>query len=117
MIRFEAAHQLPNHDGKCARLHGHSFIAEIVVRRAHVHASGPKEGMAIDFGDIKAASEDLVENYLDHHHLNETTGLFAPTSEQLAKWIFERLEPSLAGLHSVSVHETCTSKATYTRPV
>lgn len=114
-VRFEAAHLLPHHDGKCQRLHGHSFIAEITVRREDLHSTGPKQGMAIDFGDIKDAVKPLIENKLDHYYLNESTGLESPTSENLSKWIFDNLEPKLPGLYSVTVHETCTARATYYR--
>ena len=112
-IRFEAAHKLPEHDGKCARLHGHSFVADIVLRRQRLMVGGPKDGMLVDFGDIKAACATLLNEVLDHQYLNETTGLDSPTSEQLARFIFDHLAPRLPSLYAVTVHETCTSRATY----
>jgi 6-pyruvoyl-tetrahydropterin synthase len=51
--------------------------------------------MLLDFGDISAALKPLLDAFLDHHHLNETTGLHNPTSEAIARWIYERLEAVL----------------------
>ena len=107
---FEAAHHLPNlPDGhKCRRLHGHSF-------RVTVHVAGPlmdREGWVMDFADLKRAFQPLYDQ-LDHHYLNEIAGLENPTSEHLARWIWERLAPSLTGLSQVVVRETCTSGCVY----
>ncbi len=109
-FRFEAAHRLPNvpPDHKCHRLHGHSFLAE-------VHVSGdvdPETGWVIDFSEIKAAWKPL-EKELDHNYLNEIDGLENPTSENLARWIWRRLELALPGLSKVLVRETCTSGCIY----
>ncbi len=115
-FRFEAAHKLPHHDGKCQRLHGHSWIGRVYIKGNKLHETGTKQGMIIDYGDIKTYLKPLLENYLDHHYLNETTGLLNPTSEAIAKWIFERLEEQgLPGLYSVEIRETCTSSAIYTK--
>ena len=112
-FRFEAAHQLPNHDGKCQRLHGHSWVGEVTVKGDALYTEGPKTGMLIDFGDLKAAITPLVENNLDHHYLNDSTGLKSPTSEEIARWIYDQLEPVLPGLNSVTIEETCTSRCVY----
>lgn len=107
---FEAAHRLPHvpEGHKCARLHGHSYLAA-------VHVSGPvgeQTGWVQDFGDIKAAFKPL-EDQLDHHYLNDIAGLDNPTSEVLAKWIWDRLIPKLPNLKEVRVRETCTSGCIY----
>ena len=107
---FEAAHRLPNVPAghKCARLHGHSF-------RVAVHVEGPlgeDTGWVMDFGDLKAAFAPLRE-CLDHRYLNEIAGLENPTSEVLAQWIWDRLQPTLPGLSQVVVRETCTSGCVY----
>jgi 6-pyruvoyltetrahydropterin/6-carboxytetrahydropterin synthase len=107
---FEAAHRLPNvpEGHKCARLHGHSFKVE-------VHVSGPigaESGWVIDFAEIKDAFKPL-ETQLDHHYLNEIEGLENPTSEVLAKWIWDRLKVKLPGLSKILVRETCTSGCVY----
>jgi 6-pyruvoyltetrahydropterin/6-carboxytetrahydropterin synthase len=108
---FEAAHRLPNvaPEHKCARLHGHSY-------RVIVHVSGevdPQSGMVMDFADIKAAFKPIVVDQLDHYYLNEVEGLENPTSENLAQWIWQRLQPRLSQLSAVEVRETCSSGVLY----
>lgn len=108
---FEAAHRLPNvpADHKCARLHGHSY-------RLIVHVSGdvdPHSGMVIDFGDIKAIVKPLVDQQLDHYFLNEVEGLENPTSENLARWVWQRLAGALPQLSAIEIRETCTSGVIY----
>jgi 6-pyruvoyltetrahydropterin/6-carboxytetrahydropterin synthase len=108
---LESAHRLPNVPAghKCARVHGHSF-------RVEIHVQGPVDahlGWVMDFADLKAAFQPLYQQ-LDHHYLNDVPGLENPTSENLARWIWQRLRPSLPQLSAVVVHETCTSGARYT---
>lgn len=110
VFTIEAAHSLPNvpADHKCARLHGHSF-------RVEVHVGGPIDptaGWVLDFADIKQAFQPLYDQ-LDHRYLNEVEGLKNPTSENVARWIWRRLRPSLPGLRRVVIHETCTSGCLY----
>jgi 6-pyruvoyltetrahydropterin/6-carboxytetrahydropterin synthase len=50
---------------------------------------------------------------LDHYYLNDITGLENPTSEVIARWIWRRLVPTLAGLSQIVVRETCTSGCIY----
>jgi 6-pyruvoyltetrahydropterin/6-carboxytetrahydropterin synthase len=115
-FRFEAAHELPHHDGKCARLHGHSWRGVVYVRGTALNESGSKAGMVIDYGDIKKYLQPLLDDYLDHHFLNKTTGLENPTSEELSRWIYEQLEErGLPGLIAVRIDETCTSTCVYTK--
>ena len=65
-------------------------------------------GWVRDFADLKTAFEPLYKQ-LDHYYLNDIPGLENPTSEVLARWIWERLESTLPGLSSIVVKETCTS--------
>lgn len=111
--RFEASHVLPRQGGKCARLHGHSWTVEIEAAGYALQESGTRSGMVMDFADIGGPLKRLVEASLDHYHLNETTGLPDPTSEALARWIYERLAPEIPALSAVSVRETCTSCVEY----
>lgn len=107
---IEAAHRLPNlpDNHKCSRLHGHSFMIEI-------HVSGDVDdasGWVMDFADISKAFKPLFE-CLDHHYLNDIEGLENPTSENLAKWVWQKLESSLPLLTSVVIKETCTAGCIY----
>ena len=113
-FRFEAAHRLPHHDGKCRRLHGHSWVGRVYVRGNKLIKDGSKQGMIIDYGDITQYIQPLLDNFLDHYYLNESMGLENPTSEAIARWIFEKLEKAnLPGLDSVEIRETCTSGCRY----
>ena len=107
---FEAAHRLPNvpEGHKCARLHGHSFRAEVHV----AGEPGAVTGWVMDFADVRAACEP-VRVELDHHYLNDIDGLENPTSEHVARWIWQRLVTTLPDLCAVVVRETCTSGCTY----
>lgn len=100
---FEAAHRLPNvpADHKCARLHGHSY-------RVAVHVRGPLDphlGWVMDFADLKKAFESL-HSRLNHSCLNDIEGLANPTSEVLARWIWQRLRLEVPGLCKVVVLES-----------
>ncbi|MEK7206670.1 MAG: 6-carboxytetrahydropterin synthase QueD [Pseudomonadota bacterium] len=110
VFTLEAAHHLPNvpEGHKCRRLHGHSF-------RVEIHIAGPvqeKTGWILDFADLSRAFQPLYDQ-LDHHYLNEIEGLENPTSEHLARWIWQRLKPALPLLAKVVVRETCTAGCIY----
>ena len=107
---FEAAHRLPNvpSDHKCFRLHGHSFALRISVEGD----VGAESGWVMDFSDISNAFEPILKQ-LDHYYLNEIEGLENPTSENVARWIWERLQPGLPQLSEVEIRETCTSGCSY----
>lgn len=107
---FEAAHRLPHvpPDHKCARLHGHSFCVEVTVNGD----VGAPEGWVMDFADIKKAFQPIHDR-LDHRYLNEIEGLENPTSENIARWIWQRLKPVLPGLTQIVVRETCTTGCRY----
>lgn len=110
---FEAAHQLPHHDGKCRRLHGHSFKGRLVCEGPELQSQGPSQGMLLDYADMKAVMKPLLENYLDHHHLNETLKIESPTAEEIARWIYLQIKPKLSALVAVVIDETCTSRCEY----
>lgn len=110
VFSIEAAHRLPNvPDGhQCARLHGHSF-------RVEVHVRGPidaQTGWVMDFAELKRAFAPIHQQ-LDHHYLNDVAGLDNPTSENLARWIWQHLKPNLPLLARIVIHETCTSGCSY----
>ncbi len=107
---FEAAHHLPNlpEGHKCRRLHGHSFAVEL-------HLAGPlvaPEDWVMDFAEVTRAFKPLRAQ-LDQYYLNEIEGLENPTSEVIARWIWERLKPALPQLSKVVLFETCTAGCIY----
>ena len=107
---FEAAHWLPTfpEGHKCRRLHGHSFHVDV-----QVEGDVPEEqGFLLDYGEIKKAISP-IHDMLDHRCLNEIEGLENPTAEQLARWIWRRLEHELPLLSEVNVRETCSNGCIY----
>ncbi len=109
-FRFEAAHRLPRvpEGHKCARLHGHSYRIELVVEGP----VDPATGWMLDFSALEAAWEPLYAQ-LDHRYLNDVEGLDNPTSEIVARWIWERVRPRIPELRRVVVFETCCARCEY----
>jgi 6-pyruvoyltetrahydropterin/6-carboxytetrahydropterin synthase len=109
-LSFEAAHRLPNvpAEHKCARLHGHSFRVDLAVEGE----VDPETGWFIDYAELDRLWQPL-HRLLDHNYLNEVAGLENPTSENLARWLWERLAPDLPLLERVVVHETCDARCEY----
>lgn len=112
---IEASHRLPDHDGKCRNLHGHSWGIEVTVCGERLQDHGPQRGMVGDFGRLKAVVAPVLEG-LDHHDLSDLLP-DPPTSEHLAYWLFNVLREPLAKvelkLHEVAVLETATSRCVY----
>jgi len=101
---------LPNlpDDHKCRRLHGHSFHIKV-----HVEGKvGEQSGWVMDFADIGNAFKPVFDR-LDHRYLNEIEGLDNPTSENMARWIWQQLKPDLPQLSGIEIKETCTSGCIY----
>lgn len=121
---FEAAHSLPNYEGKCSHLHGHSYKLEVTVSggidtesitRAFQNDEPilASEGMVIDFSKLKSHIKSIVEVY-DHSNLNDHFVL--PTAEVMAVHIFYDLQTKLgasAQVESVKLWETEDSYAEY----
>ncbi|KKM16024.1 hypothetical protein LCGC14_1690000 [marine sediment metagenome] len=109
-FRFEAAHHLPKVSSrhKCSGPHGHSYRVTVTV----AGEVDTELGWVMDFGDIKKVVEPLIEQ-LDHHNLNEVEGLANPTSEQIAKWLWDRIAPAMGQLAAVAVAESDTAVCTY----
>ena len=110
VFKFDAAHRLPcvpaGH--KCAKLHGHSFRVEIHVRGN----PDPHTGWIMDFSYISDAYDPII-NQLDHKNLNDIEGLENPTSENLCRWIWKRLQPALPQLCKIIVQESLESGCIY----
>jgi len=109
-FRFEAAHRLPRVPAghKCARLHGHSFKIELAL----YGPVNPETGWFIDFGELEHVWQPIYDQ-IDHNFLNDVAGLENPTSENLARWLWEQIKPSLPVLERVIVFETCDARCEY----
>ena len=66
----------------------------------------------MDFADVKSAFQPVYEQ-LDHYYLNDIAGLENPTSENIARWIWQRMKPRLPLLSQIEIRETCTSGCIY----
>ena len=97
--RFEAAHCLPWHPGRCARVHGHSYRLEVAV-------SGPldERGVVMDFAELDAVVEAQVVEAYDHRDLNEV--LDNPTCELIALDALGRLQAAGLALAWLRLWET-----------
>lgn len=110
VFKFDAAHRLPNvnQGHKCSEIHGHSF-------RIEIHIKGKVDqrlGWIMDFADIDKAFQPLLTQ-LDHKYLNDIDGLDNPTSENIAKWIWDRLSEKLPQLNKIIVQESPNSGCVY----
>jgi 6-pyruvoyltetrahydropterin/6-carboxytetrahydropterin synthase len=112
-FHFEASHVLAHHGGKCARLHGHSYVLTLVLRGSSLQHGGPQTNMLADFCDITAAAKPLLASHLDHHHLNDTLKTQSPTAEFIARWIYDALSSELPALYAVELRETASAVVTY----
>ena len=98
---FAAAHNLRGYHGNCERLHGHNWHIEVRLESAKLN----KLGMVMDFRDVKRLLNDILAT-LDHRYLNEVPPFKKanPTTENIAKFIFEELSKALPrGLRPSSV--------------
>ncbi len=132
-FRFEMAHSLWNYDGPCKNIHGHSYKLYVtVIGKPSEDSSDPKNGMVIDFSDLKKIIDENVIDYFDHSviisseaggpQLKKISEMFdkfyivdyQPTCEnlvnQIARIIKEKL-PEKIKLFSVRLRETATSYA------
>jgi 6-pyruvoyltetrahydropterin/6-carboxytetrahydropterin synthase len=109
-LHFEAAHWLPRvaEGHRCRRIHGHSYLVTVVVE-------GPVDehsGWVVDYAVLEAATAPVI-GALDHRLLNEIDGLENPTSEAIARWIWDRVKPGLGPLVELRLHETHDTRCIY----
>ncbi|MDR1137521.1 MAG: 6-carboxytetrahydropterin synthase QueD [Synergistaceae bacterium] len=109
---FDAAHKLVQYHGKCENLHGHTY-------RMSVEISGhpDDEGMITDFVKVKETVEAEVLSKFDHSYLNDI--IAQPSAENIARYVFERLDPLLSGpnysLNAVRIWESPHSSVIFSR--
>jgi 6-pyruvoyltetrahydropterin/6-carboxytetrahydropterin synthase len=114
LSHFSGAHRLRSLHGKCENLHGHNWKVEVSVAARRLN----QEGIVIDFQVLKKKVEEVLKG-LDHTFLNDLPYFSKrePSSENIAKYIFDRLKAELKGhpaiLKEVTAWESETSSATY----
>lgn len=120
-FKFDAAHLIPTMpDGHmCRGLHGHTYQADLILRWFDNQFPWMR-GFAVDYGEIDLMWKAEVGHLLDHKYLNDVPGLEVPTTEVLAKWIFDRCDRVLVSnvrdahlLHAVRVYESSTTWCEY----
>ena len=130
-FKFEMAHALYGYDGLCKNIHGHSYRMWVTVKGNVLQNNNDvKNGMVIDFGELKQIINDCIVDKYDHSFvLNKNTPHFnidfsafekvyflpyQPTSENLvadfAKIIMNKIPKNIT-LHKVVLSETATSFA------
>ncbi|MEW5743872.1 MAG: 6-carboxytetrahydropterin synthase QueD [Nitrospirota bacterium] len=111
---FSSAHQLRGYKGKCENLHGHTWRVQVYVTAERLNDID----IAIDFHELKKITNELVMP-LDHTCLNNVFPFTEknPSSENIAKWLFDslkkRLAPHPVTVSAVTVWESDTASATY----
>lgn len=112
---FDAAHSLPNHAGKCRRLHGHTYRVTVIARgRTQPVDSRSEEGMVLDFERIREVYKRRIEPLCDHQYLNESVPVERTTAELLAAWMLSEMRAELDQVVAVRVSETRSSWAEVT---
>lgn len=102
---FHASHQLTGALNE--PLHGHSYKLQVTVK-----GNPNKDGIVIDFHELKRIVIEKAINKLDHSHLNDT--IKQPTAENIAIWIWDKLnDDKRFNLYKVKLWETENSFVTY----
>lgn len=106
---FDSAHKLLRYKGKCANLHGHTY-------KLHVVLSGAvqKNGLVMDFTDIKKIVDKNVISVLDHQFINDI--IKQPSAENIAIWIWNQLAKYLP-LYEIKLWESPGNFVIYQDPI
>lgn len=96
MYKFEAAHILPRHPGKCSNMHGHSWKVEVCISGEIMKETG----FVMDFNDLDEWVEPIIRRF-DHRLLN--CFVRYPSSEYMAMHICHLLE----GMMPFEYRDTC----------
>ncbi|AWW35139.1 6-carboxytetrahydropterin synthase QueD [Mannheimia varigena] len=131
---FDMAHMLDGHDGKCQNLHGHTYKLQVEVT-GDLYESGAKRGMVMDYSDLKAIVKCHILDPMDHafiydlHNARESQvaqllidlkskvyGIPSrTTAEEMAKYMFEKLEKMGLPVSLIRLWETPTSYCEYSK--
>jgi len=107
---FSSAHHLLNYKGKCENIHGHNWKVEVTAKGDSLDNSN----ILIDFKILKSIVNEIID-YLDHKDLNELLEFQgeSPSSEFIAKFIYNKTKEKIPQISRVDVWETPTSRASY----
>ena len=108
---FDAAHKIEGYEGKCGRLHGHTYKVEAFLLSKESGAIG----ISVDLNVLKQKLRSVTDQF-DHSYLNEFKELDNPSTENLSRYIYQRLKadlPSKVILEKVRVWETPKSWIEY----
>lgn len=107
---FSSAHHLLNYEGECENQHGHNWLVEAYVTGDKLNESN----ILIDYKVLKNELK-IILDYLDHKDINELPEFkgISPSSEIIAKFIYDKLKEKIKIVSKVSVWETLASCATY----
>lgn len=113
-LEFDAGHRIPDHRSLCKHLHGHRYAIEITVSgRITTQDGDPRNGMVLDFSEIKSVARSLIVDVWDHAFLayrgdrqvldflqsmpDHRTVILdcVPTAENLARLAFQILAPRI----------------------
>lgn len=128
-FRYEGAHALMGYDGKCRHIHGHSYILYVTVTGSPIDEKGnSKDGMLMDFTDLKAVVNKKIIEPFDHaivlrndspavdeiskNYGNTVIVDFQPTCENLINYFAHTIRselPAEVKLFSLRLYETATS--------
>lgn len=128
---FDSAHFLTGYKGKCSNIHGHRWRVEIEVKAEGLVKGGQLDGMVVDFGDLKQAVKQMVDEY-DHALIIQKDTMrektleclkedgfkmievsFRPTAENFAAFFFNTIKNQGFDVKRTAVYETPTNCAVY----
>lgn len=114
-FHFDAAHNLINYNGKCEKLHGHTYKLRVTLEGY----PDKRTGMIIDFIELSRIVKEKIIDKLDHSYINEL--IEQTTAENISQWIWKELEFSLKSdnyhLYEITLWETETSFITLRKEV
>jgi 6-pyruvoyltetrahydropterin/6-carboxytetrahydropterin synthase len=110
---FDAAHTLkrqvsPEEAAGSRRIHGHTYTAEVIVRGERQ----PESGMVVDLAVLREVIAG-VRTQLDHHFLDEVSGLGAPTLENLCLFIHAQVSLQIPQVSAVAVSRAAGDRCVY----
>ena len=106
---FSASHvlNLLPEDHSCSRIHGHNYVVTVHLRSEKLD----EYGFVKDYQAL-APVKQFIDDTLDHHHLNDCMDC-PPTSENIARFIYERFKPEIPELYAVELSETPQTSCIY----